>query len=153
MGSLWVERNRCAWPAKVQRIRKPWALAAERRFQTFPPSFHNRGGSTQSPKSCRRCARNIGCHRDLCVARDLFGLCIAAETGPAASLSRPVRHLADRYLVGRRLERVRAEIAHGTSLADAAYAVGFADQSHMTRHFRARFGPDPRPLRLAFARW
>jgi len=48
-----------------------------------------------------------------------------------------------RYLVGRRLERVRAEIAHGASLADAAYAAGFADQSHMTRHFKARFGLTP----------
>jgi AraC-like DNA-binding protein len=48
-----------------------------------------------------------------------------------------------RYLVGRRLERVRAEIAHGASLADAAHAVGFADQSHMTRHFKARFGLTP----------
>jgi len=48
-----------------------------------------------------------------------------------------------RYFVGRRLEHVRAEIARGASLADAAYAVGFADQSHMTRHFKARFGLTP----------
>ena len=48
-----------------------------------------------------------------------------------------------RYLVGRRLDRVRAEIARGASLADAAYAAGFADQSHMTRHFKARFGLPP----------
>src|SRR5215831_645254 len=48
-----------------------------------------------------------------------------------------------RYLIGRRLERVRAEIARGVSLADAAYAAGFADQSHMTRHFKARFGLPP----------
>jgi AraC-like DNA-binding protein len=48
-----------------------------------------------------------------------------------------------RYLIGRRLERVRAEIARGLSLADASYAAGFADQSHMTRHFKARFGLPP----------
>lgn len=48
-----------------------------------------------------------------------------------------------RYLVGRRLERVRAEIARGAPLADAAFAAGFADQSHMTRHFKARFGLPP----------
>jgi len=48
-----------------------------------------------------------------------------------------------RYLVGRRLERVRGEIARGASLADAAYAAHFADQSHMTRHFKARFGLTP----------
>ena len=48
-----------------------------------------------------------------------------------------------RYLVGRRLDRVRAEIARGASLADAAYAAGFADQSHMTRHFKPHFGLPP----------
>jgi len=48
-----------------------------------------------------------------------------------------------RYLVGRHLERVRAEIARGASLADAAYAAGFADQSHMTRHFKPHFGLPP----------
>jgi AraC-like DNA-binding protein len=48
-----------------------------------------------------------------------------------------------RYLTGRRLDRVKAEIARGISLADATYAAGFADQSHMTRHFKARFGLTP----------
>src|SRR5215471_4550072 len=48
-----------------------------------------------------------------------------------------------RYLVGRRLERVKVDIAHGASLAGAACAAGFADQSHMTRHFKARFGLTP----------
>lgn len=48
-----------------------------------------------------------------------------------------------RYLTGRRLDRVKAEIARGVPLADAAYAAGFADQSHMTRHFKARFGLTP----------
>jgi AraC-like DNA-binding protein len=48
-----------------------------------------------------------------------------------------------RYLIGRRLDRVKAEIARGISLADAAYAAGFADQSHMTRHFKSRFGLTP----------
>lgn len=48
-----------------------------------------------------------------------------------------------RYLVGRRLDAVRAEIAAGLPLAEAAAAAGFADQSHMTRHFKARFGITP----------
>jgi AraC-like DNA-binding protein len=48
-----------------------------------------------------------------------------------------------RYLVGRRLCTVRAEIAAGLPLAEAAAAGGFADQSHMTRHFKARFGITP----------
>jgi AraC-like DNA-binding protein len=48
-----------------------------------------------------------------------------------------------RYLTGRRLERVKAEIVRGTPLAEAAAAAGFADQSHMTRHFKSRFGLTP----------
>lgn len=48
-----------------------------------------------------------------------------------------------RYLVGCRLRAARAEIASGSSLAQAAAVAGFADQSHMTRHFKARFGMTP----------
>ena len=44
------------------------------------------------------------------------------------------------YLVGRRLQVVQTQIAAGIALAEAATAAGFADQSHMTRHFKARFG-------------
>jgi hypothetical protein len=44
---------------------------------------------------------------------------------------------------------VKAEITRGISLADAAYAAGFADQSHMTRHFKSRFGLTPGRLRRA----
>jgi AraC-like DNA-binding protein len=48
-----------------------------------------------------------------------------------------------RYLVGRRLQRVKTAIAAGLPLAEATFAGGFADQSHMTRHFKARFGLTP----------
>jgi AraC-like DNA-binding protein len=48
-----------------------------------------------------------------------------------------------RYLVMRRLDRVRALIGEGTPLADAALAAGFADQSHMTRHFKKVYGMSP----------
>jgi AraC-like DNA-binding protein len=48
-----------------------------------------------------------------------------------------------RYLIGRRLERVKTAVVRGVPLVDAAYAAGFADQSHMTRHFKDRFGLSP----------
>ncbi len=48
-----------------------------------------------------------------------------------------------RFQVGQRLMRARAMIARGMSLADTAAATGFADQSHLTRHFSARFGLTP----------
>ncbi len=48
-----------------------------------------------------------------------------------------------RYLVLRRLDRTRALIRAGAPLAEAALAAGFADQSHMTRHFRKAYGLAP----------
>ncbi len=47
------------------------------------------------------------------------------------------------YLVQRRLQRARKMIADGTTLAEAAQAAGFADQSHMTRLFVRSYGMSP----------
>ncbi|SIT41156.1 Putative transcription regulator, AraC family [Paraburkholderia ribeironis] len=48
-----------------------------------------------------------------------------------------------RYLTMRRLDAVRRMLLSGTSLASAAADAGFADQSHMTRHFLKTFGLTP----------
>lgn len=48
-----------------------------------------------------------------------------------------------RYLVMRRLDAARGLIRQGTGLADAAFAAGFADQAHFTRHFRQAYGMTP----------
>ncbi|MDQ0317016.1 AraC family transcriptional regulator [Amorphus orientalis] len=48
-----------------------------------------------------------------------------------------------RYAVMRRLDRARGLIRAGSSLADAAAAAGFSDQSHLTRQFRATYGFSP----------
>lgn len=48
-----------------------------------------------------------------------------------------------RYLTMRRLGHARARIRAGDDLADIAYAAGFADQSHLSRQFRAAFGLPP----------
>ena len=54
-----------------------------------------------------------------------------------------------RYVIERRLDQVRRRIAAGDSLAEAALAAGFSDQSHMTRHFRRAFGLPPGLWRAA----
>lgn len=53
------------------------------------------------------------------------------------------------YLISQRTRHARQMILEGTGLADAAAASGFADQSHMTREFRKRYGFTPAVLRQA----
>ena len=48
-----------------------------------------------------------------------------------------------RFLLMRRLALVKQMMLAGTSLVDAAARSGFADQSHLTRHFRRAFGITP----------
>ncbi|WP_419903378.1 AraC family transcriptional regulator [Kiloniella sp.] len=48
-----------------------------------------------------------------------------------------------RFLLMRRLEFARAMIEQQQPLADVAFAVGFSDQSHLTRHFKQAFGVTP----------
>ncbi|PSM19708.1 AraC family transcriptional regulator [Nitratireductor sp. StC3] len=48
-----------------------------------------------------------------------------------------------RYGLMRRLDVAKRRILAGESLADAALAAGFSDQSHMTRHFLRAFGMTP----------
>jgi AraC-like DNA-binding protein len=56
-----------------------------------------------------------------------------------------------RWLLVQRAEKARGLIRKGWSLAEAAAAAGFADQSHMTRHFVRQFGFTPGAWRSAAA--
>ena len=47
------------------------------------------------------------------------------------------------YIVQRRLETARRLMREGAALAEAAAGAGFADQSHLHRTFRARYGFSP----------
>ena len=48
-----------------------------------------------------------------------------------------------RYLIQIRVNEARNLLRRGVEIADAASAVGFADQSHLTRHFRSMLGVTP----------
>jgi transcriptional regulator GlxA family with amidase domain len=52
------------------------------------------------------------------------------------------------YLVNKRIERAQDMLARtDSSLAEIAIAAGFADQSHLARHFRRIVGSTPREFR------
>jgi AraC-like DNA-binding protein len=55
------------------------------------------------------------------------------------------------WLMGERAERARQLIRSGSTLASAASASGFADQSHMTRVFVRQFGFTPGRWKTAMA--
>jgi AraC family transcriptional regulator len=53
-----------------------------------------------------------------------------------------------RYILERRVERARTLLQRSRlSIADIAAATGFADQSHLTRNFRERYGVTPHAYR------
>lgn len=55
------------------------------------------------------------------------------------------------YLLDKRVQAARRMILSGADLADTAAASGFADQSHLTREFRKRYGLTPASARKAAA--
>lgn len=85
--------------------------------------------------------------------RDRFSDSVTLEElGAAAGLSRfhLVRAFAAQfglpphaYQIGLRVERARTLLRSGVPPADVALAVGFADQSHLTRHFKRVNGVTP----------
>ena len=56
-----------------------------------------------------------------------------------------------RYLLGRRLALARQRMTGDRPLADVAYEVGFADQAHFTRTFKAVLGLTPARYRALAA--
>jgi AraC-like DNA-binding protein len=53
-----------------------------------------------------------------------------------------------RYLLMRRLDVARQQIAEGRSLVEVAIEAGFADQAHFSRLFKATFGITPARYRV-----
>lgn len=83
------------------------------------------------------------CHADPIVSEDLERVAGIDRFEIARQFRRVNGTSPHRYLIGRRLEAARARILDGEPLAAVASRTGFADQSHMTRHFKARFGMTP----------
>lgn len=73
----------------------------------------------------------------------LAGLCGVSPYHLARSFTVHVGLPPHAYQLQKRIEHARLLILQGADLAAAAAAAGFADQAHMTRHFRRHFGATP----------
>ena len=159
-------RNLPFYPTRLSTIRR-WAVSSPRRSPISPSRSRTSRSQASLPPSPtpfraaparRQKTARFGNHNALAAARQLLleavsdhhigAAALEAETGvDRFTLARGFRTRfgtsPHRYLTGRRLERVKAEIVRGAPLAEAAVAAGFADQSHMTRHFKSRFGLTP----------
>jgi AraC-like DNA-binding protein len=119
-------------------------LAAVRR------AFEQHAGRA-APKHLAQHSPATAAMRDLIESR-YEGPLTLAELSEAAGLSRfhALRQFRARfglpphaYLQQLRVRRARALILAGDALAETAFAVGFADQAHMTRAFRRTLGYTP----------
>lgn len=109
---------------------------------------HSDDLAKQPDKSCRKAA-NLA--RDF-LYENAFRTVRSEELEEITNLNRYAlsRHFRasfgtspHRFLLMRRLEFARSMIERQHPLADVAFAVGFADQSHLTRHFKQAFGVTP----------
>ena len=83
---------------------------------------------------------------DLFGAPSIVGAAHTIGVGPttAARAFRRVFGIAPHaYVLGRRLEAARERILDGVPLAEVAAEVGFADQAHLNRRFKAFLGTTP----------
>lgn len=125
-------------------------LALAEALRALDPSAASRTASPSCAVAVERARQFLDAHLDRTVASTEL------ETATGLDRYQLARHFRAllgtspyRYLTMRRLDRARALMREGHALSDAAYASGFADQSHMTRQFKQAFGLSPGRWRAA----
>jgi AraC-like DNA-binding protein len=150
------------WPALVtppQRSLAPWQDMTGAALHTRPRSDALAGLRRQMPEPTHRGGLPSGALRRLHdhVDAHLSESIDLAELSTIAGLS--MFHFARQfklstgmtphhYLVHRRVQRAQKMLmSTDLSLSDVAFATGFSDQSHLTRHFRHMVGMTPGQFR------
>ena len=129
------------------------SLSAQSRLETLLLALAVRHGRARLPNQAYRDgdAMTVARIREILHAqydRDIRLDELARETGRSRFQVNRVFQAATgmpphRYLTNIRLEQARALLAAGESPAEVAAAVGFADQSHLSRRFKAAYGVTP----------
>ncbi len=104
-----------------------------------------------SPGAMRRVREfvdtHLNCSIDLTTLASVAGVSIHHF---ARGFKQSAKVTPHHYLVQKRVERAQELLARTElSLSEIAYAVGFSDQSHLTRQFRQMLGATPRQFRWA----
>ena len=113
-------------------------------------AFAARGRETPraaAPDSLRRAREYI--HANLAQELRLNEIAAAAGISPyylAHSFKRATGGTIHQYIVAQRLEAAWQLLGGQLSLAEVAVLTGFADQSHLSRHFTRRYGVTPGAL-------
>jgi AraC-like DNA-binding protein len=132
-------------------IRTPMEDLQEQQFLVdLADALSARDRSSRAARKAPLCAPAVERARELLHAaqQPVHSQALEAASGlDRFTLARQFRALLGtspyRYFVMRRLDRARAAISAGAGLSAAAFAAGFADQSHMTRQFRRAYGLSP----------
>jgi len=132
--------DRCMEPLEADRL----VLGVAEALRALDSSAKTKLDSSPCRFAVERAREFLDAHHDRTVRSEE----LEAATGlDRYSLARHFRQLIGtspyRYLVMRRLDRVRSMMRRGHSIVDAALACGFADQSHMTRQFKSTYGIAP----------
>jgi transcriptional regulator of acetoin/glycerol metabolism len=151
-----------AWPALLtppERSLGNWRNTASRALHTRPrsdvlaslsslaPPPQARGGLTAA--AMRRVREYIEAHlNDTIELVELSAIAGLSVFHFARQFKQSTGVTPHYYLVRKRVERAK-ELSAGSdlSLSEIAFATGFSDQSHLTRHFRQMFGVTPGQFR------
>jgi len=144
-------------PLSKSRATRSWAEAfvhCRPRISTLghlpaaEPPARNRGGLP--PVTAKRICEYIESHLDQKVGLEALATMAGLSTHHfARAFHQSVGAPPHGYILSRRLERVERMLRETRlPLAEIAAATGFADQSHLARHFRRRNGMAP-----SLARW
>jgi AraC-like DNA-binding protein len=160
---LCIENQR--WATHLQRLHgclevSPDPLEKQARFLSLMGRFCTCFGggvhpprATREPAAVSRIKAYLRAHYAEPVTIDqLAGITQLNRAHLMRSFTRTVGMPPYTYLTQIRVERAKDLLAAGRSPAETALAVGFADQSHLNRHFKKLSGTTPRLYQLGHYR-